>query len=310
MSQAIITNEFPARSFAELPIIEALDADWALLQKRGHITGALAAWGRIEPVLSVYREFADLERVSWAPDLDERDEMLLALVRRAQDPTEAHRLLAARCVLQLLRRGLLATVWELARSRRHAPANEIAAALFGAAHESVMSLRATEGRRKVAASLVRGARKLVVTRGLLPAEPQWTVADVEDKRIRDAEVVDEAEALAQRDALIAGLAAAIRDRIIEPDDPAVARRAACPDAAPDARDELLALLVAAVAARALSAEDARLTAASTRPGLGYPQLAAAFGLSEPTVRKRRSRAVARLAKFVGVGGHKPALAGA
>jgi hypothetical protein len=310
VSKAVITNEFPARSFVELPVIEALDAEWSRLQKVGHIREALAEWGRVEPLLSGYSDFADLERASWAPDLDARDDMLLALIRRAQDPAEPRRLLAARCVLQLLRRGLLHTVWELARRRRHTPADEIAVALFGAAHEVVVSFRATAGRRRVAANLLRGARKLVVTRGLLPAEPERTVPDPELHRPRNAEPVDEAEALAERDALIAGLAAAIRDRIIEPDDPAVARRAACPDAAPDARDELLALLVAAVAARALSAEDARLTAASTRPGLGYPQLAAAFGLSEPTVRKRRSRAVARLAKFVGAGGHKPALAGA
>jgi hypothetical protein len=296
-------------TLVELPIVEALDAEWRAVVGAGRMRIALKSWGALEPGLAGFADYADLEAASWAPDLDARDEMLLALVRRAQDPGEEYRELAGRCVLQLLRPGLLQAAWDLARRRRWLEADEIASALFGAAHETVVRFRAGQGRRKVAASLVLGARKNAVQRGLLP-DQEWPLRGDEELRRHADELHDESEELAERDALVAHLAEAVGAHIIDADDPALHRRRLDPESGPDARDELLALLVEAVRARALSAEDARLTASSAREGVGYAQLAAQFGVSEPAVRKRRSRSVARLAKFVGARGHKPALAGA
>lgn len=295
-----------ARPGAVVRVVQALDAEWCAVLESGRLDVALARWADSEPALASYRSFADLEQISWAPDLDARDDMLAALVRLAQDPREPGRVLAARTVLQLMRPGLLQTVWDLARARRSTDVEEIAAAVFGAAHESTCRLRATPGRRKIAANLLLGARKIATTRGLLAEGlPPAAVDDVPERP-----GADEVQELAERDAVVAALAGAVRAQIIDGDDPAISRRAALPASAPDARDELVALLVAAVGARALSAEDARLTAASTRAGVGYRQLADLFGVSEPAVRKRRSRAVAKLANFVGTRGHIPAVAGA
>lgn len=293
-------------TLVELPIVDAMDAEWRALVDAGRLRAALPSWGELEPGVAAFADYADLEAASWAPDLDARDEMLLALVRRAQDPDEVYRELAGRCVLQLLRPGLLQTAWDLARRRRWLEADEIAAALFGAAHETVVRFRASQGRRRVAASLVLGARKSAVQRGLLPGQ-EWLLHGDEELR-RPEELRDESDELAECDALIAQLAEAVGAHIITGDDPALDRRRLAPAAPPDARDELLALLVDAVAAQALSAEDARLTASSAREDVSYAQLAAQFGVSEPVVRKRRSRSVAKLAKFVGSHGHKPALA--
>jgi hypothetical protein len=265
--------------------VRALNTEWTTLAASPRALAALDAWHAHEGALTAYPDFDALHAASTSPDPAVRDAVLLALIRRAQAGPYPE--VASRTVLQLM----LPWVRRAAARLRHRfeDYDDAVGALCGEMLARVRAYPLSTRPAKVAANL-----SLDTLHALTPRRRVGLIVEIPtDGPV--ATVGDDAHARAEGWELADTLAAALHTGIIDRLDPALHRRLHAPSAEPDARDELLALLVRAVGDRVVTRDEARLTAQSAcRDGAGDRAVAAATGCSLAALRQRRSRTVARL----------------
>lgn len=280
----------PLTRAATARTVRGLNAEWAALSAAPAARAALDAWRAAEPSLAGYADFEALHAASGHPDGAVRDSLLGGLIRQAQ--SGRHRAMAARTVLQLMLPWVRAEAARLAY--RFEDYDDAVGALCGELLARIRAYPLAARPAKIAANLALDSLQRIAprrSRARIPPRPVLEIPTAEPR----ASVPDTAAYAVEGWELAGLLAAALRAGIIDRRDPAVHRRLLSPDAEPDARDELLALLVRAVDARVLTPGQARLTAHSAcRDGAGDRAAAAAAGCSLAALRKRRSRTVAQL----------------
>ena len=262
--------------------IAAINRDWALRCDEPASATALAAWAAREPALAGAACLADLSRLGAGPV--QQDAVLGALLRCAQQgpyPALARTVLVHRFTGTLVRCAL--------STAHHFGSVDAAAAA------ALMALYEVLARYPLAArpALVAASIKLdTLHRMLRDGESNYLAPAMRHAGV--GEDLEGPDRLVERLDALDVVAAAVALRIVDGDDPAVAKWSQ-PAARVDHRDRMLAVLVAAVRGAMVSAQAAALLTDFYRADArGDQRLAAERGCSQAALRQRRSRTIARL----------------
>jgi hypothetical protein len=278
-----------------IEIIRALDRQWARLRESGRLQSALDQWAAREPALSGFSGIEELELAGTRTDID-RDAVLLALIRRAQQGPDAET--ASRLLVQMFAGMVVNLSWRIVA--RFSNVQDAAAAALGALCERIATYPVTARPELVAANLRLDTLKLALREAVDETQIPWDWEGTAQRgrcphgvsRCQECfgpEGADLDEHAARHEAI----ERAARLELVGREDLAAIRTSReIPD---ESRARMLAVLVEAVRLDVLGAETARLVAESFAPAPRDDHaLAGTFGCSVPALRKRRSRALAAL----------------
>ena len=278
-----------------IEIIRALDREWTRLRSSRRLQAAFDQWAAREPVLAGFSGIKELERAGTRTDID-RDAVLLALIRRAQQGPDAEA--ASRLLLQMFAGMVVNLSWRIAA--RFPNVQEAAAAALGALCERIATYPVAARPELVAANLRLDTLKLALRDAVDEAQVPW---DWQATALRGrcphgrypceaCHGPDEAD-LDEHAVRCEAIERAARLELLGPEDLEAIRTAR--QVPGEQRARMLAVLVEAVRLDVLGPETARLVAASFAPAPRDDRaLAGTFGCSVPALRKRRSRALSAL----------------
>ncbi|MYV97628.1 hypothetical protein [Streptomyces sp. SID3343] len=262
-------------------VVGRLNDEWDRLDEHSRTHEDMAGWARGFPVLGEYSSLGALEAGISTASRPRQDELLIALLAL----NNRRSALAGRALLQ----QMLPCAVRLAANRATSGEDfdDTVGLVLGHLYEAIGAYPYRRRTKRVAANLSLDTLHRVTHSGEggHPASPAPGARPLADPTSVDA-WLDTGAALER----------AVRAGVIEAADDALSDwREADPYGPRTPREDLVALLVHAVDAEALSRDEARMLAQDYRETqLSGPELAATRGVSYSALRKRHSRAVRRL----------------